>query len=131
MNLVDSCGWLEYFADGTGSGFFAPPVENTKDLIVPSICLFEVFKRVLQQKGEDSAIIAISAMRNGSIVDLNASIALDAARLGTRHRLPLADSVILATAQACNATIWTSDSDFKDIDGVKFLDKRKQKGHRK
>jgi len=131
LNVVDSCGWLEYFADGPGAGFFASAIEKTDKLVVPSICLLEVFKRALQQRGEESAIVAISAMREGRIVNLDSTIALNAARLGVSLGLPLADSVILATAQANNAIIWTSDSDFKDIDGVKFLDKRGHTRHRK
>jgi len=131
LNVVDSCGWLEYFADGPGASFFAPAIEKTGKLVVPSICLLEVFKRALQQRGEESAVVAISAMREGRIVDLDPAIALNAARLGASLGLPLADSVIVATAQVNNAIIWTSDSDFKDIDGVKFLDKREHTRHRK
>jgi len=128
MNLVDSCGWLEYFADGPDAGFFAPAIEKTGKLIVPTICVLEVFKKVLQQRGEDEALLVMSAMRQGNVVDLDSSIALDAAKIGVDEGLPLADSVILATARAYGATIWTSDADFKGIAGVKYTEKRKKHG---
>jgi len=124
LNLVDSCGWLEYFADGPNADFFAPPIENTSKLIVPAICLAEVFKRVLQQSGEDKAIQVMAAMHQGKIVELDSSIAISAAKLGTDLNLPLADSVILATARATNSTIWTQDADFENLPGVKYIKKR-------
>ncbi len=124
MNLVDSCGWLEYFADGPNADFFTPPLGDAENLIVPSICILEVFKRVLQQKGEDYALQAVALMQQGQIIDLNISIALSAARLGYEYRLPLADSVILATAHSYNAIIWTQDADFENIEGVKYVAKQ-------
>jgi predicted nucleic acid-binding protein len=123
MNLVDSCGWLEYFADGANAGFFAPAIEDVEHLLVPSICVLEVFKRVLQQRDENDAIRAAAMMRQGDVVDLDATIAMDAARLGVRHSLPLADSVILATAQAHSAEIWTQDADFEGLPGVHYVRK--------
>ena len=88
------------------------------------ICVLEVFKRVLQQREEDAALQAIALMHQGLIVDLTSSIALDAAKIGTQLKLPLADSVILATARAHNAVIWTQDEDFKDIKGVRYIERR-------
>lgn len=123
MNLVDSCGWLEYFAGGPNAGFFAPAIEDVEHLVVPSICVLEVFKRVLQQRDENDAIRAAAMMRQGALVDLDATIAMDAARLGVQHGLPLADSVILATAQARSATIWTQDADFEGLPGVNYIRK--------
>lgn len=123
MNLVDSCGWLEYFADGKNAEFFAPAVEDTENILVPTICLLEVFKRILQQRNEDAALQAIALMQQGHVIDLDRLIALKAAQIGFELNLPLADSVILATAQAHNATIWTQDSDFKNIEGVKYKQK--------
>ncbi len=125
MNLVDSSAWLEYFADGPNADFFAPAIEDTEDLIVPTICILEVFKRVLQQRDEDSALQAISAMQQGKVLELTTAIALSAAKIGHDIKLPLADSVILATARAVDAHIWTQDSDFKDIKGVKYRPKKK------
>lgn len=124
LNLVDSCGWLEYFADAPGASFFAPALEEPASLLVPTICLLEVFKRIVRQRDEEAALTATTAMRQGKVVDLDASLALEAARLGLAHSLPLADSVILATAQAHDALLWTSDADFAGIAGVRFFGKR-------
>ena len=123
MNLVDSSGWLEYFADDANAAFFAEAIEDTGTLIVPSISLLEVFKRVLQQRGENDALQAVAHMRQGQVVDLDADLAMEAARLGAELKLPLADSVILATARQFNATVWTQDNDFEAIDGVKYIRK--------
>ncbi|MBI3393173.1 MAG: type II toxin-antitoxin system VapC family toxin [Nitrospirae bacterium] len=124
MNLVDSCGWLEYFSDGPNAGFFAAPIENVESLLVPSICIFEVFKRVLQQRDENAALHAAATMRRGLVVDLNSFIAISAARTSVDLNLPLADSVILATARAHGAMVWTQDADFERISWVKFIAKR-------
>jgi toxin FitB len=123
MNLVDSCGWLEYFADGPNADFYAPALEDTGSLMVPTICLLEVFKRVLQQKGEDAALQAAAAMHQGLIVPLDASLALRAARISSDLKLPLADSVILATAQTYLGVIWTQDAHFKGLEGVRYTEK--------
>ncbi len=124
MNLVDSSGWLEYFADGKNAGFFAPAIENTKLLVVASINCYEVFKRIAQQRDENSAMQAIAVMRQGTVADLSPDLAVIAARIALELKLPLADSVILATARGLRATVWTQDSDFEGIDGVKFIAKR-------
>ncbi len=116
MNVVDSSGWLEYFADGPNAGFFAAAVENLDHLLVPSISILEVFKRILQQRPEASALQAAAAMRLGRVIDLDTTLALSAARIGLELRLPLADGVILATARAHGATVWTQDRDFKGLD---------------
>lgn len=125
MNLVDSCGWLEYFADASNANYFARPIESLDNLIVPSICVLEVFKSVLKQRGENAALQVAAQMQEGIIVDLDTSIALSTAKLGLEYSLPLADSVILATAKAHGAIIWTQDADFKGIDGVKYITKKK------
>jgi predicted nucleic acid-binding protein len=121
MNVVDSSGWLEYFADGPNADFFAPAVEDLERLLVPSISLLEVFKRVLQQRGESEALKAVAQMRQGRVIDLDGTLALSAARISLDLKLPLADSVILATAHAHGATVWTQDSDFKGVEGVKYV----------
>jgi predicted nucleic acid-binding protein len=126
MNLVDSSGWLEYFANGPNAEFFAPPIEETARLVVPTICLLEVFKRVLQQRSESEALRAVAQMQQCEVVELDSSLALSAAKLGHDLKLPLADSVILATARACDAVIWTQDADFESIKGVKYVAKRKR-----
>ncbi len=124
MNVIASCGWLEYFADGPNAGFFAPAVQRTRRLIVPSICLLEVFKRVFQQVGEGPALHAVAVMEQGNVVDLDAAIALAAARIGIKLRLPLADSVVLATARHHSAEVWTQDTDFEGLPGVHYTPKR-------
>lgn len=124
MNLVDSSGWLEYFADGDHAGFFAPAILDTERLIVPTLVLLEVFKRVLQQRGEGPALLAVALMRQGSVVELDAELALSAARLGVQHRLALADSVIYATARRFDALLWTQDADFDGLPQVRFVAKR-------
>ncbi len=124
MNVVDSSGWLEYLADGSNADFFAPAIENPAELVVPSLSIYEVFKRVLQQRGEHEALMAATVMQQGQVVDLDASLALEAARLAVELRLPLADSVMLATARAHRATLWTQDADFQGIAGVRYTAKQ-------
>jgi len=121
MNVVDSSGWLEYFADGPNADFFAPAIENIIDLIVPSISLYEVFKRVLQQRSEGDALQAIATMMQGHVVSLNDRLALEAAKISVENKLPMADSIILATARAHQAMVWTQDSDFEGLAGVKYI----------
>ncbi len=121
MNVVDSCGWLEYFADGPNAGFFAAAVEDTAELVVPAISLFEVFKRVLQQRSENDALRAVAAMQQGRVVPLEATLALSAAKLSYDLKLPMADSIILAVARAYDATLWTQDADFVGIAGVRYI----------
>jgi predicted nucleic acid-binding protein len=121
MNLVDSSGWLEYLADSGNAEFFAPIVEDTENLIVSTVNLYEVFKRVLRQRGQDVALQAISLMQQGRIIDVTADLALTAARLSAELKLPMADSLILATARAHDAILWTQDSDFQGLDDVRFV----------
>lgn len=121
MNVVDSSAWLEYFADGPNASAFAKPIEATGALLVPTLCLYEVFKRVCQQRDEEAALRAIAMMEQGTVVDLDRVTAIEAARLSVVHRLPMADSVVLATAQRHDAVLWTQDADFRDIAGVRFF----------
>ena len=123
MNLVDSSGWLEYFANDKNADFFAKTIEDTDNLIVSAINLYEVFKKVLQQRDENAAFQAIALMQQSKTIDVDSSISLLAAKLSTDFNIPMADSLILATANTYNATLWTQDSDFKDIPGVKYIDK--------
>ncbi len=125
MNVVDSSGWLEYFADESNADFFASAIENKKNLIVPAISLYEVFKRVYQQRSEDAALKAVAQMLQGQVVDLNAPLAIRAAKTSLDMGLPMADSIILATAMAHEATLWTQDEHFKDIAGVQYVEKQK------
>ena len=124
MNIIDSSGWLEYFAEGSNAKFFAPAIEDTKNLLVPVICLYEVFKKLLQQSGLNEAQVHISAMKQGKIVEIDESLALSAAKLSAELKMPMADSLILATALANNGTLWAQDEHFKDLDGVKYIEKK-------
>jgi predicted nucleic acid-binding protein len=126
MNVVDSSAWLEYFADGPNAKHFADAIEDTSTLVVPSITLLEVFKRISQQRDETEALKYVAVMQQGEVVDLDAALALRAAALGLRHKLPLADSIIYATAQSVQAIVWTQDTDFKGLDGVRFWPSRKR-----
>lgn len=121
MNVVDSSGWLVYFANGPNAGFFSAPIENNTELIVPTISLFEVFKRVLQQKGETEALKAIAFMQTGQVVELSTPLALHAAKISFDIKIPMADSIMLATARDFNAILWTQDADFEGVEGVKFI----------
>ena len=128
MNVIDSSAWLEYFANGPNADFFAPGIEKTAELLVPSLTLYEVFKRVLQQRDEGSALQAVAVMQQGTVVDLDAPLALAAARLSIKHRLPVADSVILATARSYAAVLWTQDADFKGMPRVEYRKQRSSGG---
>ncbi|MSQ92399.1 MAG: type II toxin-antitoxin system VapC family toxin [Gammaproteobacteria bacterium] len=121
MNVVDSSAWLEFFAGGRNAGRFATPIAATASLLVPTLSIYEVFKRILQQRGDDDALQAVAIMEQGRVVDLDRSIALAAARISIDHALPLADSVMLATARSFHATFWTQDANFKGIDDVKYF----------
>jgi len=127
VNVVDSSAWLEYFANGPNAGAFASAVQATEELVVPSITLLEVFKRVYQQRGEGPALQAVAAMQQGAVVDLDAPLALAAARISADGKLALADSVVLATARRFDATLWTQDADFEGLPGVRYR-ARSQRG---
>ena len=123
MNVVDSSAWLEYFAGGPNAGRFAATIENPGKLLVPSITLLEVFKRISQQRDDSVALQYIAVMQQGEVVDLDADLALRAAVLGQQHKLPLADSIIYATAQRANALVWTQDADFEGLSDVRYWKK--------
>jgi predicted nucleic acid-binding protein len=123
VNLVDSSGWLEYFVDGPNASSFQKPLQDLDNLIVPTICLYEVFKVVLRERGEDDALQIFALMKQGRIIDLTSEIAILAAKISLLHKVPMADSIVFATAQAYNATLWTQDEDFKSIKGVKYFRK--------
>jgi len=124
MNIVDSSGWLAYFADEPNAKHFLTPLDDTASLVVPTVTIYEVFKVVLRESSENEALQAAVAMRKGRVVDLTASMAIAASKISLEHKIPMADSIILATAKEFEATIWTQDSDFKNIDDVKYFPKK-------
>jgi toxin FitB len=123
MNVVDSSGWLEYFADSPNANFFAAAIENTAELIVPTVSIYEVFKRTLQQRDEHAALEAVAIMSQGQVIDLDGALALSAAKISSEMKLPMADSIIFATARAYHATLWTQDADL-NLEGVKYFEKK-------
>jgi predicted nucleic acid-binding protein len=126
MNVVDSSGWIEYFVGGPNAAFFKAPVQNMDKLIVPSISIFEVYRHVLRKRGRQDAMAVATSMRQGRVADLDEGLAIEAAEVGATHDLPLADSIIYATALAYDATLWTQDADFEGLQQVKY--RRKEGG---
>lgn len=120
MNLVDSSAWLEYFTAGPNAMRFRAAIENHAALLVSPINVYEVFKRVAQQRNEEAALRAVAVMGQGTLVELDERVALEAARLSVLHKLAMTDSLILATARASDAILWTQDADFEGLPGVKF-----------
>jgi len=121
LNLVDSSGWLEYFIDGKNAERFASVIEDTKGLIVSSLNIYEVFKKVIAERDEDSALEAVAIMQQAKVIEVTSSIAMRAAKFSHIFKIPLADSIIYITALENNAVIWTQDADFKDMEGVEYF----------
>ncbi|WP_305045347.1 type II toxin-antitoxin system VapC family toxin [Geoalkalibacter sp.] len=124
MNVVDSSAWLEYLADGPNAENFSAPLRDLPSLIVPVISIYEVFRVVCRQRGEDLALKAVALMQQGRVVELGAAPALEAARLGMELQLPLADSIILATARQHQALVWTQDEHFSRLPDVRYFPKK-------
>ena len=123
MNVVDSSAWLSHFASDGNSAEFAKPIENLVELLVPSITITEVFKNVLPQRGEEAALVVTAHMKQGKVISLDSELAMDAAKYGVLHKLPLADSIIFATAQKYSAVLWTQNSDFESLANVSYFPK--------
>jgi len=128
MNVVDSCGWLEYFSDGINAEYFVEPILKIKELIVPTLSMYEVFKVALRERGEDAALQAVAVMKQGYEVDLTSSLAIQAAKISFDLKIPMADAIILTTARAYKATVWTQDKDFDGISGVKYFETSGSRG---
>ena len=124
-NVVDSSAWLAYFAEEPTAADFAAAIEDPRRLVVPAVCLLEVFKVVARQRGEGDALQAVAIMQQGDVVDLDGALALSAARLGIDHKLPLADSIVYATARAVGGVVWTQDEDFDGLPDVQYVPKRR------
>ncbi len=121
MILVDSSGWIEYFAGTRSGGVFAPAIEDTEELIVPTVCVYEVFKVMLARHGEDAAFLAASAMHRGHVVELSEELAVGASAVSVEHRLAMADSLIYATVLARDAELWTTDAHFRKLPRVRLV----------
>ncbi len=124
MNVVDSSAWIEYFTGGSNARYFERAILSGDELVLPTIVLLEVYRHVRRHKDRDAALKAVAAMKAGAIQDLDESLALLAAEIGVERRLPLADSVVLATARLHRATLWTQDADFEGLPGVKYRKKK-------
>lgn len=123
MNVVDSSGWLEYFEGNANAIFFVSAITDTENLLVPTICIYEVFKRMIPQRGEQEALRAVAVMSQGNLVNLDRQIAMLGSKISIETHLPMADSIILATARAHDATLWTEDEHFIGLEGVQFVKK--------
>lgn len=127
-NVVDSSAWLEYLADGPNADSFSAALQDIDNLMVPTICIYQVFKTILRQRGDDAALQTAALMKQGKEVNLTSRLALEAAKISLNYKIPMADSIILASARAHEAIVWTQDRDFKDLEGVHYFPK-KQKSH--
>lgn len=123
MNLVDSSGWLEYFADGKNAKHYAPIIQDLENLAVSTINIYEVYKKIVQQRDEKDAIQAIAVMQQSNVIEVTEQIAVEAAKLSVAYSIPMADSIVIATAQSIDATIYTQDNDFKGFKNVMFFKK--------
>lgn len=123
MNLVDSSGWLEHLADGKNAKLVTPAIEKTDELIVSTINIYEIYKKILLEKDENSAMQVIGLMQQAKVIEVNSTIAIQAAKLSYEQKIPMADSLIYMTAKQHSAIVWTQDVDFKDLDGVRYFKK--------
>jgi predicted nucleic acid-binding protein len=124
MNIVDTSGWLEYIADSSNAIHYEKSILNTNELIVPTIVLYEVFKKILNEYNEDKALIITAHMKLGKVIELDESLAINAAKISSEKKLPMADSIIYATAERYNATIYTQDEHFAKLNNVKYFKKK-------
>ena len=121
MNVVDSSAWIAFFSGKNSARHFLEPIQDVGQLVVPIVVLHEVFKFLLRNHERRVALSAASQMRQGLLIPLDSTIALDAAECGIKLKLPLADSIIYSTARSLDATLWTLDSDFEGLPGVKYF----------
>ena len=127
LNVVDSSAWLAYFADEPTAADFAAAIEDVGRLVVPAICLTEVFKVVARERGEGDALQVAAVMQQGKVVPLDEGLALAAAKYGRSHNLPLADGIVYATARTVGGVVWTQDDDFENLPGVHYYPKRQSR----
>ena len=127
MNIVDSSCWLEYFKNSEVGNLVSCAIEDLNFLLVPSITLYEVFKKLLIEKDEDSALLAIAHMKQGIVINLDPDLSIFSAKIGKDYKLPMADSIIYATAKKYNCILWTQDKHFKDLEDIRYFEKEKKK----
>ena len=125
MNVVDTSGWLEYFKGGLNSSKFAPAIKDTQQLIIPTICIYEISKVILRESDENHLLQVLAAVQKGKVIELSPALSTTAAKISLQHKLPMADSIIYATAQLFNATVWTQDIDFENLPNVNYVPKIK------
>ncbi len=121
MILIDACGWIEFFTDGPLSGQYEKHFLDLSRIITPTIVLYEVFKKVRRERQEEEVLITVAQMQKTRIIELTAEIAFTAAEFGLKHRLPMADSIVYATARTAKAQVVTSDPHFEGLDNVMFI----------
>jgi len=127
MNVVDSSCWLEYFAGSDVGEKVSPIIEDLDNLIVPSIMIYEVFKKLIIELDEDKGLFAIAHMKQGKVIDLDSNLAIYSAQIGRENKLAMADSIIYAVAQKYSAILWTQDKHFQNLGLVKYFEKGKQR----
>jgi predicted nucleic acid-binding protein len=123
MNIVDSTLWLEYFAGTEPGNNVSDIIENLNELIVPTITIYEVFKKLLIERNEDDALLAIAHMKQGKIINLTEELSLSAAKISKEHKIPMADSIIYATNLKFNCVLWTQDKHFESLKSVNYFEK--------
>ena len=123
MNVVDSSCWLEYLMDTETGAAVAATIESPGELIVPTITLYEIYKKLLAEKGEEYALDVVSYMRTGIVIELDAGLSLSAAQISRKYKLPMADSIIYATSLYHSAVIFSCDKHFQDIPDVRYFPK--------
>lgn len=123
MIVIDSSGWMEYLAGSDHGKKLIPFVERSEELIVPSVTIYEVFKKVTLERDEEEALRAVGLMSSGTIVDLTRDLAIESALISIEHKLPMADSIIYATAREYDAELYTLDAHFKGLPGVAWMEK--------
>lgn len=125
-NVVDTSAWLAYFADEPAAEHFAPVIEDTAQLVVPALVLAEVFRVVTREYGEGEALRAAAVMRQGRVVELDATLAQSAGRIAAEHRVPLAASIVHAVARRCGGVVWTQDEDMRPLPDVEYVPRKKK-----
>ena len=125
MIVIDSSGWIEFFADGPHAEAFAARLRNVSAVLTPTIAIYEVYKWIKRERSEEDALQAVAAMKRTTILELTEELALTAADLSLAHGLAMADSMMLAAARAHSAQLLTTDAGFEGIEGVTIFSKKR------